>query len=364
MPRGRNKRRRACVRDGDHRQPRSCGGLRHLRHAASVGRYAGDEHHVTARKLRQPFRGAEARRVEEIDAQLKAVRAKVWFELRDGSGALPCSMWREDFEALGIGALADGVQIVAAGGCDYYPGSRTASPSFSFAVSDVRLAGEGDLLAQLERLRRTLHAEGLFEPRRGFGKAWCDSYGDPDGPLGWATADEQTIPAAWQQFENGIAVVARTDLGGITALRLELLPPPGSSLMTRPGRAPNGNTYVRELRLLAAPADDPSAARPAAFERVGIDFHPFHPADGARVVFSAFGEIRTISFTDGTPYFAVTTGNVAGNHLWWSQGAAIPTPASRGWPPSPKMSGAAAAPCAASNKWPTNSPRRPPVSSI
>jgi exodeoxyribonuclease VII large subunit len=95
----------------------------------------------------------------------KAGRAKVWFELRDGTGALPCSMWRDDFDALGIGPLADGVQVVAAGGCDYYPGSRTASPSFSFAVADVRVAGEGDLLAQLERLRRALYAERLCEPQ-------------------------------------------------------------------------------------------------------------------------------------------------------------------------------------------------------
>src|ERR1043166_9342870 len=28
----------------------------------------------------------------------KAGRAKVWFELRDGAGALPCSMWREDWD--------------------------------------------------------------------------------------------------------------------------------------------------------------------------------------------------------------------------------------------------------------------------
>jgi exodeoxyribonuclease VII large subunit len=96
----------------------------------------------------------------------KAGRAKVWFELRDGSGALPCSMWREDFERLGLAPLADGVRVVVAGGCDYYPGSRTASPSFSFAVGDVRVAGEGDLLAQLERLRRALHAEGLLEPQK------------------------------------------------------------------------------------------------------------------------------------------------------------------------------------------------------
>src|ERR671930_928988 len=75
-------------------------------------------------------------------------------------------MWRDDFDALGLGPLADGVRVAVAGGCDYYPGSRTASPSFSFAVSDVRVAGEGDLLAQLERLRRALHAEGLLEPQK------------------------------------------------------------------------------------------------------------------------------------------------------------------------------------------------------
>src|ERR671932_315327 len=95
-----------------------------------------------------------------------AGRAKVWFELRDHAGALPCSMWRKDWEGLGVGALADGARVVAAGGCDYYPGSRASSPSFSFAVTDVRPAGEGDLLAQVERLRRTLYSEGLHEPQK------------------------------------------------------------------------------------------------------------------------------------------------------------------------------------------------------
>jgi exodeoxyribonuclease VII large subunit len=33
-------------------------------------------------------------------------------------------------------------------------------------VSALRIAGEGDLLAQLDRLRRALHAEGLFEPQK------------------------------------------------------------------------------------------------------------------------------------------------------------------------------------------------------
>jgi exodeoxyribonuclease VII large subunit len=58
------------------------------------------------------------------------------------------------------------MQVVVAGGCDYYPGSRTASPSFSFSVLRLRIAGEGDLLAQLEQLRRKLDGEGLFVPQK------------------------------------------------------------------------------------------------------------------------------------------------------------------------------------------------------
>jgi exodeoxyribonuclease VII large subunit len=92
-------------------------------------------------------------------------RARVYFELRDARGALPCSMWQNDFNALGI-PLSDGLRVVVGGGCDYYPGSSTSSPSFSFAVSELRVAGEGDLLVQLERLRRRLASEGLFENQK------------------------------------------------------------------------------------------------------------------------------------------------------------------------------------------------------
>ena len=95
----------------------------------------------------------------------RATRARVYFELRDARGALPCSMWREDFDRLGVTPV-DGMQIVVGGGCDYYPGSSSASPSFSFAVDELRIAGEGDLLIALERLRRKLHAEGVFEPQK------------------------------------------------------------------------------------------------------------------------------------------------------------------------------------------------------
>src|SRR5829696_3837907 len=119
-----------------------------------------------AAALRDRLRGFKRVQVFGEVFGLRLGRAKVWFELRDSSGALPCSMWRKDWDALGLESLGDGSVVVAAGGCDFYPGSRASSPSFSFAVTKLRVAGEGDLLSQVERLRRALAEEGLFEPQK------------------------------------------------------------------------------------------------------------------------------------------------------------------------------------------------------
>ncbi len=121
-----------------------------------------------ARQLKDFLRGrARVQIVGEV-FNLRRSAKRTYFELRDGDGAVPCAMWNDDLARTGLpaDALTDGVEVVAAGGPDYYPGSRSASPSFSFDVSALRIAGEGDLLAQIERLRRTLAAEGLLEPQR------------------------------------------------------------------------------------------------------------------------------------------------------------------------------------------------------
>src|SRR5438552_726232 len=82
---------------------------------------------------------------------LRPSRARVYFELRDAGGAIPCAAWREDWEPIAAharggsgdgeprgGGSLEGMQVVVAGGCDYYPGSATSSPGFSFAVTDLR----------------------------------------------------------------------------------------------------------------------------------------------------------------------------------------------------------------------------------
>jgi exodeoxyribonuclease VII large subunit len=130
-----------------------------------VGEYAG--------ALRAKLRGfAHVQLVGEL-VNLRPSRARVYFELRDGAGAIPCAVWLNDWESIlariggdAGGAPVDGMQVVVAGGCDFYPGSATSSPGFSFSVTDMRIAGEGDLLVRIERLRRQLASEGLLEPQK------------------------------------------------------------------------------------------------------------------------------------------------------------------------------------------------------
>nr|MDQ3725233.1 exodeoxyribonuclease VII large subunit [Actinomycetota bacterium] len=118
-----------------------------------------------ARKLQGWMR--ERARVQLIGEVTGVGRSKVqaYFELRDSEGAIPCAIWLNDLEKAGLsdGALRDGAEVVISGGLDYYPGGGHASPKFSFRATHIRLAGEGDLIARLEALRKQLRAEGLFE---------------------------------------------------------------------------------------------------------------------------------------------------------------------------------------------------------
>ncbi len=57
--------------------------------------------------------------------------------------------------------MTDGTQVIVYGKPSFYTGRGT----FSLRVSEIRAVGIGELLARIERLRRLLDAEGLFDPR-------------------------------------------------------------------------------------------------------------------------------------------------------------------------------------------------------
>lgn len=57
--------------------------------------------------------------------------------------------------------LAEGVQVIMFGKLAFH----TARGSVSLRVSEIRAVGLGELLERIERLRKLLEAEGLFDPR-------------------------------------------------------------------------------------------------------------------------------------------------------------------------------------------------------
>jgi exodeoxyribonuclease VII large subunit len=57
--------------------------------------------------------------------------------------------------------LAEGTQVVVCGKPSFHTGQGT----FSLRLSEIRAVGIGELLARIDRLRRLLEAEGLFDPR-------------------------------------------------------------------------------------------------------------------------------------------------------------------------------------------------------
>ena len=59
-------------------------------------------------------------------------------------------------------ALVEGARVVVRARPDYYVGRGT----LTLRATEVRPVGVGELLARLDRLRRLLHAEGLFAPER------------------------------------------------------------------------------------------------------------------------------------------------------------------------------------------------------
>ncbi|WP_241473208.1 exodeoxyribonuclease VII large subunit [Mycolicibacterium neoaurum] len=85
-----------------------------------------------------------------------------WLVLRDPAADMSLSLTcPRDLVANAPVKLAEGVQVIVYGKPQFYTGRGT----FSLRVTDIRAVGIGELLARIERLRRLLDAEGLFDPR-------------------------------------------------------------------------------------------------------------------------------------------------------------------------------------------------------
>lgn len=100
---------------------------------------------------------------EATELRRRDAWANVFFTLKDGAtgACLPVTMPRRAFDALDLG-LQEGERVHVEGA----PELHQAKGALSFRASTIERFGLGEHLAALERLKRTLAAEGLFAETR------------------------------------------------------------------------------------------------------------------------------------------------------------------------------------------------------
>ena len=84
-----------------------------------------------------------------------------YFSLKDESACVDAVIWRSSAGALAF-RPEDGADVIATGKMTTYPGRS----KYQLVVERLELAGEGALMALLERRRKALAAEGLFDAAR------------------------------------------------------------------------------------------------------------------------------------------------------------------------------------------------------
>jgi exodeoxyribonuclease VII large subunit len=97
----------------------------------------------------------------ELSGVKRAASGHLYLSLKDESARLDGVMWRGNVQRLGF-APADGVEVIATGKLTTYPGRS----NYQIVIDRMEIAGEGALLALLEKTKARLAAEGLFDEGR------------------------------------------------------------------------------------------------------------------------------------------------------------------------------------------------------
>lgn len=94
----------------------------------------------------------------ELSGVKRAASGHLYACLKDEGAVIDAVMWRTSMVRLAF-APEDGLEVVASGKVTTYPGRS----KYQIVIERMELAGEGALLALLEKTRQRLAAEGLFD---------------------------------------------------------------------------------------------------------------------------------------------------------------------------------------------------------
>jgi exodeoxyribonuclease VII large subunit len=97
----------------------------------------------------------------EISGWKRHASGHCYFTLKDDAACIDAVIWKGQAGGLAF-RPEDGAEVIASGKLTTYPGRS----KYQIVVSRMELAGEGALMALLDRRRRALAAEGLFDEER------------------------------------------------------------------------------------------------------------------------------------------------------------------------------------------------------
>ncbi|MCL4136731.1 UNVERIFIED_CONTAM: hypothetical protein GTU68_035187 [Idotea baltica] len=97
----------------------------------------------------------------EVGRVFKARSGHLYFDVKDDRSVLACTTWKGQVAGLSV-VPEEGLEVVVTGRMTAFGGQS----KYNLNVDDVAVAGQGALMALLEKRKKQLAAEGLFDPAR------------------------------------------------------------------------------------------------------------------------------------------------------------------------------------------------------
>ncbi|WP_291738127.1 exodeoxyribonuclease VII large subunit, partial [Leisingera sp. F5] len=97
----------------------------------------------------------------EVGRVFKARSGHLYYDIKDDRSVLACTTWKGQVSSLSV-VPEEGLEVVVTGRLTAFG----AQSKYNMNVDEVAVAGQGALMALLEKRKKQLEAEGLFAPER------------------------------------------------------------------------------------------------------------------------------------------------------------------------------------------------------
>lgn len=97
----------------------------------------------------------------EVGRVFRARSGHLYYDIKDDSNVLACTTWKGQAARLSV-VPEEGLEVIVTGKLTTFG----AQSKYNLNVEEVTVAGEGALMAMLEKRKKALAAEGLFAPER------------------------------------------------------------------------------------------------------------------------------------------------------------------------------------------------------